>query len=88
MRSTQAHDPDGTHADPGDRHVKTGAELFTDRYFQQAAHVRGASRDGPGRDWRLIRAAEASAREIGMRASVPDPAATRIAHPRAGLSAP
>jgi hypothetical protein len=29
----------------------------------------------PGRDWRLIRAAEANAREIGMRASIPDPAA-------------
>lgn len=34
-----------------------------------------ATREGPVRDWRLIRAAEASAREAGMRASIPDPAA-------------
>lgn len=67
------------HADPGGGHPKTAAELFSGRYFQQAAHVRGASHEGPGRDWRLIRAAEANAREIGMRASIPDPAAAGTA---------
>ena len=65
----------GPHASPGGGYAKTAAELFSGRYFQQAAQVRGASHDGPGRDWQLIRAAEANAREIGMRASLPDPAA-------------
>jgi len=55
--------------------VKTVGELFADWYLRQASYVRGASHDGPGADWRMIRAAEASAREIGMRASIPDPAA-------------
>jgi hypothetical protein len=67
----------GPHADPGNDHVKTTAELFTDWYFQQGAHVRGASHDGAGADWQLIHAAEADARQIGMRASTPDPAAAR-----------
>jgi hypothetical protein len=77
MTSTQvpAGELCGPRADPGNDHVKTTAELFTDWYFQQAAHVRGASHDGPGADWQLIRAAEAGARQIGMRASTPDPAA-------------
>src|SRR5215831_12096472 len=65
----------GSHAGPDEGQVKTVAELFTDWYSRQAGYVRGASHDGPGRDWRMIRAAEASAREIGMRASIPDPAA-------------
>jgi hypothetical protein len=44
----------------------------------EAAPVREpglASHDGPLPDWRLIRAAEASARQAGTRASIPDPAA-------------
>ena len=65
----------GPQADPGGGQAKTAAELFSGRYSGQAAQVRGASHDGPGRDWQLIRAAEADAREIGMRASLPDPAA-------------
>jgi hypothetical protein len=78
MRSSQVpsrsqgwppEDPGGT------RPVKTITELFTDWYLRQGAHVHGARRDGPGRDWRLIRAAEANARQTGMRASLPDPAA-------------
>jgi hypothetical protein len=69
----------GPHADPGDGDPKTAAELFSGWYFEQAAHVRGASREGPGRDWRLIRAAEANAREIGIRVSIPDPAAAGTA---------
>jgi hypothetical protein len=77
MRSTQEPpgDPYGPHADPGNGHVTTTADLLAGWYFRQAARVRGASHDGPGPDWQLIRAAEANAREIGMRASIPDPAA-------------
>ena len=75
MRSSQV--PPRTHsrppADPGAGAVKTIAELFRDWYLRQTAHVRGARRDGPGRDWRLIRAAEANSRQTGMRASIPDP---------------
>jgi hypothetical protein len=45
MRSTQvpAGDLYRPHADPGTGHGKTTADLFTDWYFHQAAHVRGAS---------------------------------------------
>jgi hypothetical protein len=77
MKGTEvpARDLYGSHADPGDGHLKTTADLFADWYSRQAAYARGASHDGPGADWRLIRAGEASAREIGMRASTPDPAA-------------
>jgi hypothetical protein len=77
MRSTQASPRDlyGPHAAGGTGQVKTTAELFSGWHFRQAAQVRGASCDGPVPDWRLIRAAEANAREIGMRASTPDPAA-------------
>ena len=57
-------------ADPGAGPVTTIAELFRDWYFRQTAHVHGARRDGPGRDWRLIRAAEANSRQTGMRASI------------------
>jgi hypothetical protein len=64
--------PDGPHAGPDEGQVKTIAELSTDWYSRQASYVRGASHEGPGADWRMIRAAEASAREIGMRASIPD----------------
>ncbi len=74
MRNTQIPSR-GLPADPGDGDLKMAAELFAAWYSQHAEHVRGASRDGPGPDWRLIREAEASARETGMRASVPDPAA-------------
>lgn len=77
MTSSQTPPRDlyGPHAGPDSGQAKTAAELFSGRYFEQAAQVRGASHDGPGRDWQLIRAAEANAREIGMRASLPDPAA-------------
>jgi hypothetical protein len=77
MKDTQvpARDLYGPHAAPGDAHLQTIADLFAGSYFQQATHVRGASHEGPGPDWRLIRGAEANAREIGIRASIPDPAA-------------
>lgn len=88
MRSTQVSPRDiyGPHADPSNGHVETAADLLSDWYFQQAARVRGASHDGPGRDWQLIRAAEANAREIGMRASIPDPAAARTPEYAADLA--
>jgi hypothetical protein len=66
--------------------VKTAAELFTDWYFRQASYVIGASHNGPGADWRMIRAAEASAREIGMRASIPDQSASGTAGYAADLA--
>lgn len=53
-------------------------------YGQHPDHV---SHDGPGRDWQLIRAAEASARETGMRASIPDPAAAGTPQYAADLAA-
>jgi hypothetical protein len=70
-----ASDPYGPRAGPDEGQVKTIAELFTDWYSRQASYVCGASHDGPGRDWQMIRAAEASARETGMRASIPDQSA-------------
>jgi hypothetical protein len=63
-------------AGPDESQVQTIAELFTDWYSRQASYVRGAGHDGPGADWRMIRAAEASAREIGLRASIPDHSAS------------
>ena len=74
MTSTpeSAGGPDGPHPSPDDGQVKTAAELFADWYSRQASYGRGASHDGPGPDWRMIRAAEASARETGLRASIPD----------------
>ena len=65
----------GPHAGPDEGRVKTAAELFADWYFRQASYVRGTSHDGPGADWRMIRAAEASARETGLRASMADQSA-------------
>ena len=76
----------GPHAGPDGGDPKTAAELFCGWYLEQAAHVHGASREGPGRDWRLIRAAEANAREIGIRASIPDPAAAGTADYAADLA--
>jgi hypothetical protein len=65
----------GPHTGPDEGQVKTIGELFADWYSRQAGYVRGASHAGPGRDWRMIRAAEASAQETGMRASIPDQSA-------------
>jgi hypothetical protein len=87
MTSTpdSASDPDRPRAGPDEGQVKTAAELFADWYSRQASYVRGASHAGPGRDWRMIRAAEASAREIGMRASIPDRGAAGTAEYAADL---
>ena len=88
MTSTpeSASDPCRSPAGPDDRQVKTAAELFTDWNFRQASYEIGASHNGPGADWRMIRAAEASAREIGMRASIPDQSASGTAGYAADLA--
>jgi hypothetical protein len=76
----------GPHAGPDEGQVKTIAELLADWYLRQAGYVRGASHDGPGADWRMIRAAEASARETALRASIPDPAVAGTAEYAADLA--
>ena len=76
MRTTEAPGSTGT------RRTRAGTtgtwKLFTARYFQHAAHVRGTGCDGPPLDWRLIQDAEANAREIATHARVPGPPAARI----------
>jgi hypothetical protein len=56
-----------------DGHLNAARELIADSYQRQAGYVSGAPHDGPGRDWQLIRDAEANAREIGLRSTVPQP---------------
>ena len=75
MRTTEAPVPDlyPMHAGRDSGHPGMSAELFTARYFQHAAHVRG----DPPLDWRLIQDAEANAREIATHARVPGPPAGR-----------
>ena len=79
MRTTQAPGSNryATHAGRDSGHLETSAELFTARYFQCAAHVRGTGCDDPLLDWRLIQDAEANAREIATHARVPGPPAAR-----------
>jgi hypothetical protein len=81
-----AGDRYGPHAGPGEGQVKTIAGLFADWYSRQAGYARGASHDGPGADWRMVRAAEASARETGVRASIPDQSAAGTAEYAADLA--
>ena len=81
-----ASDLHGLHAGPDEGQVKTAAELFADWYFRQASHAGAASHDGPGADWRMIRAAETNAREIGLRASIPDQSAAGSAGYAADLA--
>src|SRR5450755_4969170 len=80
MRTTQAPGSNRypMHAGRDSGHLETSAELFTARYFQHAAHVRGTGCDGPHLDWRLIQDTEANAREIATHARVPGPPAARI----------
>ena len=81
MRTTQAPGSNryATHAGRDNGHLETSAELFTARYFQCAAHVRGTGYDDPLLDWRLIQDAEANAREIATHARIPGPQAARTA---------
>jgi hypothetical protein len=62
--------------DPGDRRTAAASDLSSDWSAQTAGLARIAGHDGPLPDWRLIRAAETSARQAGLHASIPDPAAT------------
>ena len=73
MRTTQAPGSNryATHAGRDNGHLETSAGLFTARYFQRAAHVRGTGYDDPLLDWRLIQDAEANAREIATHARIP-----------------
>jgi hypothetical protein len=79
VRTTQAPGSNryATHAGRDNGHLETSAELFTARYFQHAAHVRGTGYDDPPLDWRLIQDAEANAREIATHARIPGPPAAR-----------
>jgi hypothetical protein len=63
------------HAGLDDGHPDAARDLIRDRHHRIAGQARGARHDRPGPDRRLIRAAEASARQAGLRASAPDPAA-------------
>jgi len=65
--------PYDLHAGLDDGRLNAARGLIADWYDRQAGYVSGASHDGPGRDWRLIGDATANAREIGLRASVPQP---------------
>ena len=54
-------------------HLNAAREQIADWYQGQTAYVSGAAYDGPGRTWQLIRDGVANARELGLRASVPQP---------------
>ena len=54
-------------------HLNAARELIADWYARQANHASGARPGGSGRDWRPVRDPEASARQIGLRASLPLP---------------
>ena len=74
------------HAGRDSGHLGMSAELFTARYFQHAAHVRGTGYDDPLLDWRLIQDAEANAWEIATHARGParQPPESRIPGGRDG----
>jgi hypothetical protein len=57
----------------GGRSPTAASGLSRGRPTQTAAPACIVGHDGPMPDWRLIRAAEASARQAGLRASSPDP---------------
>jgi hypothetical protein len=59
------------HADLDDGHLNAARDLIADWYARQANHK--ARPGGSGRDWRPARDPEASARQIGLRASIPQP---------------
>jgi hypothetical protein len=61
----------------GGRSPAAVSGLPSDWPTQTAAPARIAGHDGPVPGWRLIRAAEAGARQAGLRASIPDPVAAR-----------
>ena len=56
-----------------DEHLNAARDLIADWYARQANHVNEAGPGGSGRDRRPVRDPEASARQIGLRASIPQP---------------
>jgi hypothetical protein len=74
------------HAELDDGHLAAARDLIRDWRDRAAAQARGAGQERPGPDWRLIREAEASARETGLRASVPDQAAAGTSRYAADLA--
>ena len=61
------------HAGLDDGHLDAGRDLIADWYARQASHVNEARPGGSGRDCRPVRDPEASARQIGLHASIPQP---------------
>ena len=61
------------HAGLDDGHLTAARDLIADWYARQASHVNEARPGGSGRGWRPVRDAEASARQIGFRASILQP---------------
>ena len=59
------------HAKLVDGHLNAARDLIADWYARQANHK--ARPGGSGRDWGPVRDPEASARQIGLRASIPQP---------------
>ena len=55
------------HAGLDDGHLNAARDLIADWYARQARP------GGSGRGWRPVRDAEANARQIGLRASIPQP---------------
>ena len=56
-----------------DGHLNAARDLIADWYACQANHANEARPGGSGRDWRPVRDAEANARQIGLRARIPQP---------------
>ena len=61
------------HAGLDDGYLDAARDLIADWYARQANHTNEARPGGSGRDWRPVRDAEANARQIGLRARIPQP---------------
>ena len=61
------------HAKLDDGHLNAARDLIADWYARPANHVSEARPRGSGRDWQPVRDPEANARQIGLRASIPQP---------------
>jgi len=61
------------HAGMDDGHLNAARDLIADWYACQANHANEARPGGSGQDWQPVRDPEANARQIGLRASIPQP---------------
>ena len=61
------------HAKLDDGHLNAARDLIADWYARQANHVNKARPGGSSRAWRPVRDPEASARQIELRGSIPQP---------------